>query len=315
MNKKKESPLQKGGNLTKEAYKCSCCGVGYNSRKNNFLSSGSPLFKGNGGYTNMCRSCVDGQYKKLLGFYNGSVELAIEHCCRMFDWYYNDSIVQATGKEAAVSRVLLYPSKLNMVQFKAAGKTYLDTIAENRAKPAVPIAEAVNDTYKASPETIRFFGNGYSNEDYSFLQEQYDDWTSRYECNSKAQEELFKAICVAQLTIQVTQQGIRDVKEIEKAMKTFQDLLKTADLKPNRSAIESGGQETFGMLIKKLESERPVSAPADEWKDVDGINKYIDTWFLGHLANLAKIKNPNEEAYRAEVEKYTVAPPQTDEDR
>ena len=96
-------------------------------------------------------------------------------------------------------------------------------------------------------------------------------------------------------------------------MKTFQDLLKTADLKPNRSAIETGGQETFGMLIKKLESERPVSKPLKEWEDVDGIHKYIDTWFLGHLANLAKVKNPNEAEYVAERDKHTVTPPEFDE--
>jgi len=144
---------------------------------------------------------------------------------------------------------------MNMVQFKASGKTYLDTIIERRNRPVLTIVPSceVDEGYKATPETIMFFGSGFSNEDYFFLQSQYDDWTARYECNSKAQEELFKAICVAQLTIQVTQRGVRDVKEIEKAMKTFQDLLKAADLKPNRSAIETAGQETFGMLIKKLE--------------------------------------------------------------
>ena len=68
-----------------------------NSRKNNFLSSGSPLFKENGGYTTICHSCVDEQYKKLFCFYNGDVSQAIEHCRRLFDWYYNDA--QATGKE------------------------------------------------------------------------------------------------------------------------------------------------------------------------------------------------------------------------
>jgi hypothetical protein len=233
----------------------------------------------------------------------------------MFDWYYNEAIVSATAKEAGVSRVLIYPSKLNMVQFRAAGKTYLDTLIERRDRPIEPSGdtESSEEIYLASPETVRFFGHGYTNEDYFFLQEQYDDWTTRYECNSKAQEELFKAICVAQLTIQVTQRGVRDVKEIEKAMKTFQDLLKTADLKPNRSAIETGGQETFGMLIKKLESERPVGKPLPEWEDVDGIHKYIDTWFLGHLANLAKVKNPGEDDYIAEKDKYTVAPPEIDD--
>ena len=313
MNKRKNSATPKASVAESAKHKCSCCGVTYNSQKGNFLATNSPLFKGNGGHTTMCRLCIDELYKKLLGRFNGDVCKAIEYCCQLFDWYYSDAVVAATGKESGASRVLLYPSKLNMVQFKAVGKTYLDTLAECKDKVIVMTSVEDDEPHRASPETIRFFGSGYSHEDYFFLQEQYDDWTARYECSTKAQEELFKTICVAQLTIRETQRGVRDVKEIEKAMRTFQDLLKTADLKPNRSAIETAGQETFGMLVKKLESDRPVSMPLDEWKDVDGIHKYIDTWFLGHLCALAKVKNPNDAEYASELGKHTVAPPEFEE--
>ena len=194
MKNKKPSPARKSG-----VFKCSSCGVVYNAQKGNFLVSSSPLFAGNGGHTTMCRTCIDELYRKMLGFFDGNAQQAIEYCCRMFDWYYNDAIVAATAKEATVSRVLIYPSKLNMIQFKAAGKTYLDTLIERKSKPANHIVEAnemvegedIDDVYRPSPETIRFFGNGYTNEDYEFLQSQYDDWTTRYECNTKAQEELF----------------------------------------------------------------------------------------------------------------------------
>ena len=74
MNKKKSTSSSRGGKPTKEEYKCSTCGIVYTSQKTNFISSGSPLFAGNGGCTTMCRLCVDALYKKLLGFYNGDVE-------------------------------------------------------------------------------------------------------------------------------------------------------------------------------------------------------------------------------------------------
>ncbi len=54
--------------------------------------------------------------------------------------------------------------------------------------------------------------------------------------------------------------------------------------------------------------------PEPEWEDVDGIKRYIDTWFLGHLCNNVHITNDCEEQYRREMEKYTVKPPEYDGD-
>ena len=73
-------------------------------------------------------------------------------------------------------------------------------------------------------------------------------------------------------------------------------------------------QNTFGTLIKKWETERPIGEPDEEWKDVDEIERYISTFFLGHLCNLVHVKNDYEELYREEMAKYTVTPPEYEED-
>ena len=75
-------------------------------------------------------------------------------------------------------------------------------------------------------------------------------------------------------------------------MDTFQSLLGSANLKPvqnNDNALADS--QSFGTLIKKFEEEKPIPEPDPEWKDVDGIVKYITVYFLGHLCKMIGIKN------------------------
>lgn len=91
--------------------------------------------------------------------------------------------------------------------------------------------------------------------------------------------------------------------------------MQSAGLKPTQNNENSMlDQNTFGTLIKKIEKERPIAKPSEEWEDVDGIKGYIETWFLGHLCNTVHVDNDCSEAYRRELAKYTVKPPVYDDD-
>lgn len=313
-------------------FTCSCCGKKYQSQKGHFLASNSVLYVGNNGYLTTCRDCVDRYYMQLVGFYSGNTEHATERCCQIFDWYYSEEISQMAHQyadEKGRSFMAIYVSKTNL--FRARGTSYMDTVRERTAQKILKSNDIIEvekkvaeteennkvitespedaDSYTVSKKTVRFFGYGYTSEEYEYLEEQYGDWCARYECKTKAQEELFKNLCVAQLNIRRAQtKGI--AREINDAIKVFQDLLGTANIKPNQSNDNAlADQNTFGTLIKKWENERPISTPDAEWQDVDGIRQYIDTYFLGHLCNLVHVKNDQQEAYLREMEKYTVKPP------
>jgi len=298
-------------------FKCVCCAVVYQTQKNNFLTTKSRLYVGNNGYLTICKNCADDYYRQLVGFYDGDINKAIEHCARKFDWYFDEKIVGATANVMApTTRLSAYPSRARMAQFKS--KTdYLDTVREKQSEVVVPFENAendetgdlVNNEYSPTREIIRAFGNGFTNDEYEYLDMQFNDWCQRYDISMKADEELIRAICVAQLSIRQT----REIKELEKAMRTFQDLIKTADLKPNRSATAAASDDTFGTLIRKLENERPVCEPDPEWADVDGVKKMLETFFLGHMCNLLDIHNDFEAQYLEEMEKYTVKPPKVEE--
>ena len=303
-------------------YTCTCCGKRYKTQRGNFLTSNSILYAGNNGYVTVCRDCVDTYYNQLIGFYSGNEEHAIEHCCWIFDWYYTPELAAATTKGANTrTRVQIYPSKMGLAK-GVSRPTYLDTIKRNNFSNRIMSEEDVVEEVKdgdasevfADKETIDFFGYGYTNDEYNFLQAQYDDWTARHECQSKAQEEIFKNIAVAQLVCQRAQTR-GSVKEITDSVKMLQDLLSSANLKPSQNndskLIE---QNTFGTFIKKIENEKPIGRPSQEWEDVDGVKKYIDTFFFGHLCNALHVENDYEAQYREEMEKYTAKPPVYEED-
>lgn len=193
-NKPKGNPLGE--------YKCTCCGKVYKTQKNHFPVTFSPLYEANNGYLPICKECVDKYYINLVDFYSGNEEHAMEHCCQSFDWYYSPVAMSMTKtSNNGFSRVSMYPSKMSIIQVRSKGTTYLDTIRQKSDEKILSTEDINNikneelgneDKYIASKETIMFFGLGYTNDEYEFLQRQYDDWTDRNECKTKAQEELYK---------------------------------------------------------------------------------------------------------------------------
>lgn len=301
-------------------YRCTCCGKHYKRQLNNFHVSNSPLFKGNNGYTSICKECVDKYYLNLVEFYTGNEEKAMERCCQILDWFYSSEAVAMTQKSLSSgrTRIGLYPSKMNLTQIKQKGQTYLDTIVgrANANIDSVEDLEALEEeegsdiSIEELKEDIKFFGAGYKKEEYIFLRTEYEDWTSRYDAKTKAQEELFKNLCIAQLQIQQSKQK-GSSKDVSDAMKTFQDLLGSANLKPNQNNENAlVEQNTLGSLIKKWEESEPIPEPSDEFKDVDGIKHYVLTYFNGHMAKMMNVENDFSKMYDEEISKYTVVRPQ-----
>ena len=177
---------------------------------------------------------------------------------------------------------------------------------ENTNKPTQVLTELSEEDFK---ELERFFGEGYNEKDYIYLSYEYDDYCNRYEVDSKALENLIKEIVITQLEIRKK----RSIGEkVDAQQKTLQDLLGSSNLKPvQETGANAVDQESFGTLIKKWENERPIPEPDEAWKDVDGIGKYVRTFFLGHLARLfgREGDNPYNDEYEHEIEKNTVRPP------
>lgn len=297
-------------------YKCTCCGNSWNVQKSRFSMSQSVLYQSNNGYINICNDCRDKYYYQLIDLYSGSEEKAIEHMCRQFGWIYHIDALEASRQVSIDrSRISHYLAKKNLGQTKMIGTTDIDTIKHefiNRKSEVIETFEDVKDAKKAKLKSVKFFGTGFEDDDYAFLQEQYDDWTTRHECKTKSQEEVFKRICFKQLELlKATRAGL-NTKDLDR---TLQDLLATGNLQPKQNNMDALAEDrTFGQLIKIWENEKPIPEPEEEFRDVDKIGKYISVFFLGHLAKMVGIKNKFARMYEAEMNKYTVQKPEYEED-
>jgi hypothetical protein len=302
-------------------YTCVCCGKSWTKAQGRFSRSKSALFKGNDGYLPYCRQCLESYFDNMVDLYAGNDIKALERLCQLNDWFYDDVAIELASKHSPDTSLLsAYSSKMYLNQVTVLGITYADTIKndyikqnENKIESAEEI-QAFAEKQNITEDIVRFWGVGFSVEEYRFLQNEYDDWIERHECSTKAQEQVFKSICFAQLN-QLKAQKNGDSKAVAEATKTFQDLLGTANLKPSQNKDTSFiEQNTFGTLIQKWEEEKPIPEPLPEWQDVDGIVKYITVYFLGHLCKMMGIKNKYARAYEAEMSKYAVEMPEYEDD-
>lgn len=207
-----------------------------------------------------------------------------------------------------------YIQQINsMKQYKS--NTYEDSDLFKNVKSS-NVTKRIKPT-KLEPDELEnlidFFGEGHEEKDYIYLDSEYKDYTNRYEVETKALENLIKEICLTQLDIRVkTANG----EKVDAQRKTLQDLLGSSNLKPVQENASAGiaEAETFGTLIKKFENEHPIPEPHESWKDVDGIGKYIRTFFLGTMAKMFDKENPYQDEYDEYIEEYTVRPPSVDGD-
>lgn len=149
-----------------------------------------------------------------------------------------------------------------------------------------------------------FWGIGKPEEHYIWLNAEFADYLSRYEVDSKTLEDLITEICLTRLDIRLRRESNHDV---DKQIKTLNDLMGSANLKPSQeTGNQSVEQETFGTLIRKWEDTRPIQDDS-EWRKNDDIGKYLKTWFTGHLMRMFNIENEDEKEYYKEISKYTVS--------
>ena len=236
---------------------------------------------------------------------------------RRLDWYFNDkdyksqliSLSEATSeviRSTAVQQLIVMIKSLPQYR----GLTYKDSYFEIEDIDEIP-EENVKIVQKTLKKAKKRFGN-YSNEDLMFLENEYQDWTTRYPCENKSQELLFKRICFKELEIDKAQREGKDTKELDA---TLQNLMGSLNIKPSQKNSNALTDNlTFGQLIDKWEQTKPVPEPEGDFKDCDKVGLYIDVFFKGHLSKMMGLKNAFSATYEKFIEKYSVKKPQYDED-
>ncbi len=156
------------------------------------------------------------------------------------------------------------------------------------------------------------WGAGLDMSDYEFLEEEYSDWAKEYNCGSKNLKTLVEEICQHKLIIRKKRANGDPTKD---DVKNLQDLMGSGNLKPyQETGAAAAEQSTFGNFIKHIENDEPIPEPTEEFRDVDGIRKYMRIWFTGHLSKIFGRDNEYSREYEEELAKYTVEKPEIEED-
>ena len=323
-------PLEKTKPLSsQETIRCLRCNNEYPINSKELYKSSSQLYRSIGKIP-YCDKCLTELYDEYVLEYTALEcenpdRKAMERICMITNKYYNDKMFDSAMKDREKdsynkhSFIWLYMKQTNMYQYSS--KDYDTTIKEKHLKSLEDgnaIQNNKDDSGKTEEEreiideAIDLFGSGFTDDDYLYLYNEYMDWTMRHECNTKAQEELFKRLCFKQLDILKAE---RRKENTDKLDATYQNLLQTANLQPRQNTSDSASEShTFGTLIDKWENTRPIPEIDEELRDVDNIGKYISVFFKGHLAKMLGIDNKDADEYDKYMEQYSVSKPEYDDD-
>jgi hypothetical protein len=232
-----------------------------------------------------------------------------------FDIYYKEDVFNSAirnykDSDVSTSPMSQYMRLIQLTQYNRKKETYENTLVkeeeQNEFIEGAPVDLPTD--FKVDVDTVNFFGSGFNSEDYEFLKREYEDWTARHECKTKAQEEVFKDICFNRLQ---NLKALRKGEETKDITAAFQKLLDSGKLQPKQNAGDTtADNQTFGTLIDKWENTRPLPEIDEELKDVDKIAWYIDVFFKGHLSKMMGLKNGLSNLYDKFIKKYTVKKPE-----
>lgn len=310
--------------------KCYCyrCGLSFGQRKNNFPVSHSPMYRGIG-FLPVCNDCIDDMHEQYVRKLGDERE-AMRRICMKFDLYWDDELYEMVARTNGVrSRVRNYIGKTNIIRYL--NKTFDDTLTEEELSGGFVRSEYLSDAAShhagmvsdrdekdifVNHEIIDFWGEDFAPEFYLKLDKRYKRWTDGLGDLDNGTEALYKQICILEETIN-KDIALGNNKAVDKYMNTLNTLLGSANLKPTqkKSAADNVDDSTpFGVWIDRWEHKRPIPDPDPAFQDVDGIIKYITTWFYGHISKALGIKNIYCEMYEQEIEKMKVSRPELAEE-
>lgn len=274
---------------SKHKYKCSCCGKGFNSLKNNFQKTNSPLFQANEGFLPWCKSCTDSYMNILIGFYSQNEEHAIEHFCQQVDWVYDiEPLKCAREISSDRSRISSYAAKKNLNVGNR--KTYFDTLKYNYEQKLGEIVtsreQAKSETSTISASAVDRWGVGFTEQDYKNLDEHYRMLKKNNPNADNNQEIFIKDLCnINMLKIHALQNG--DSKEYATLVEQYAKTFKQAGLRTVEEK-DSSNDDTFCMTLGLIADFTPEEfyLNKDLYKDNDKIGEYIERHILRPMINL-----------------------------
>ncbi|WP_214771221.1 hypothetical protein [Exiguobacterium sp. s133] len=251
--------------------KCTCCEE--DKKFNEYYKVFSPLFKDDLFPT--CKMCI----KDLV---DTSSSLSIYDMLRRMDRPFIVEKWDEVKEKSPESDSLfgLYLKSISAV-------TQLSLTWEDSMFPDDDDAENIADLNR------RWSGFTYTEK--MILEEMYQEMLGSYDSSSPIQRDIYKNICVARhkSNIAIAKNNSTD---FERFRKVISSLMNDAKIKPvQETGFDENSTATFGQFIEKVENERPIPEATGEFKDADGIKKYINKWFTKQMQRALDLRTKNDD--------------------
>lgn len=288
-------------NPKEHQFKCSCCGTGFNSQKNNFQKSTSPLFQSNDGYLPWCKNCTDKYMILLTALYSNNEEHAIEHFCQQADWVYDiEPLKCAREISSDRSRISHYAAKKNL---NVGGrKTFIDSLKHEYEQKQYEVItsreQAKSEESSVTASAVDRWGVGLAEGDYKLLDEHYK-MLKKFNPNCDNNQEIFvKDLCYTKLLQTKAMRGEGKPDDFEKYTRLYRDTFKQAGLKTIQET-DNSSDETLGVTLAVISQYTPEEYYKDKklYKDHDGLGGYIKRFITRPLRNLQHGTTDRDEEY------------------
>lgn len=302
--------IPRSNKIEDKKYKCTCCGASWDTQRNHFSKSASPLYQSNDGYINICNDCRDKYYYRLVDLYNGNQAHAIRHICQQFDIIFHEDALTASRQISADrSRISHYLAKKNLGQTTRIGSTYIDSMKyeyQNKQSEIIESREqAKSEDSTITASAVDRWGVGFAEADYKNLDEHYKMLKKNNPNCDNNQEIFVKSLCnINMLMMRALQDGDSDkyVKLTDQYAKTFKQAgLRTIEEK------DASNDETFCMTLGFISDYTPEEFYKDQtlYQDYDKFGDYIERHITRPMMNLKTGDNVRDtEFFVPEVAEY-----------
>lgn len=297
--------IPRSNQMVDKKYKCTCCGASWDNQKSHFSKSASPLYQSNDGYLNICNSCRDAYYYRLVDLYNGNQAHAIRHFCQQFDIIFHEDALTASRQISADrSRISHYQAKKNLGQTARIGSTYIDGIKydyQNKLDDVIESREqAKSDDSTVTASAVDRWGVGFTELDYKLMDDHYK-MLKRQNPNCDANQEIFiKSLCsLSMLQTKALKSG--DSKEYTSLVEQYAKTFKQAGLKTIQET-DKNADDCWGIFMEQISQYTPEEYYKDKklYEDFDGIGKMFERFVLRPLKNLMCKTNERDPEFNVE---------------
>lgn len=141
-----------------------------------------------------------------------------------------------------------------------------------------PVSEVIEQAYNRKMSALeKKWGIGFEDDDYVFLENEYNEWAKTKDTDEKGVDMLIKEVCLQQLKMRKTREEGGELKKSD--YETLTMLMDKCSITPDKLKESTSSKSTaaFGVWLKDVETMSPAEWLENKklFKDVEGIDEYV----------------------------------------